>query len=121
MNISDRILSSLEPALSRSKRQDGSYDLRGLQTSLERALAGFPRDCASRIVEGFSSRLDRGPGSAESWLRSIVSIFAQDYDGSNLPKEDWEWLRDTLSELSGELDLELLSYAMGLVLDQGAL
>jgi hypothetical protein len=121
MNTSDRILSSLDSSLSRSKRQDGSYDLRGLQASLERAFAGFPRDCAARIVEGFSARLDRDPGSAETWLRSIVSIFAQSYDGFAMPQEDWEWLRDTLSELSGELDLELLSYAMSLVLDQGAL
>ena len=63
----------------------------------------------------------RCKSSAVAWLGAVGSILLMDYDGTPLDAKEWAELRDSLNLESGDLELELLSYAMGLVLEHGAI
>lgn len=51
----------------------------------------------------------------------MAGIFLQDYDASPLSDDEWKELRDMLSADAGELDMEVLTYAMALVMEHKAL
>lgn len=121
MNSNDKMLSDLDSTLKRSRLSSGGHDLSSLSAGLSRCMTVVPAAFRSRLAEGFSLHSGKGQDAAETWLKCIASILAQQYDGTELNQEEWIWLRDFLGAASGEMDLDLLSYAMGLVLDHGAL
>jgi hypothetical protein len=73
------------------------------------------------LLESFAERWEADQGRATTWLAGVGSIILMDYDGTPFTKEEWAELRDAFSLGAGELDLELLGYAMGLVVEHGAL
>lgn len=58
---------------------------------------------------------------AFAWLSTLAGILEKDYDDEALDRSEWERIRDIVNEAAGDLDLETLTYAMGLVLEHGAL
>jgi hypothetical protein len=91
------------------------------QAFTARYFTGLPAEAQAALSLSFKERCAADPEKAGDWAAAIGSIFLEDYDGTELAAEDWKELRDILSESSGELDLGLLSYAMGLVLEHKAL
>jgi hypothetical protein len=86
-----------------------------------RHFAGLPAEAQAALALSFEGRCAADPEKAGDWAAAVGSIFLEDYDGTELAAEDWRELRDILSESSGELDIGLLSYAMGLILEHKAL
>ena len=91
------------------------------QTFIARHFTGLPAEAQAALTLSFVGRCAADPEKAGSWAAALGSIFLEDYDGTELMAEDWKELRDILSESSGELDMGLLSYAMGLILEHKAL
>lgn len=58
---------------------------------------------------------------AFEWLACVGGILARDFDDSPLDIDGWERIRDVMNEISGDLDMDTLTYAMTLVVDHRAL
>lgn len=56
-------------------------------------------------------------------LANIVDLFQLDYDETNDPlePEDWDFIRDAVSESAGEMDVKTITYIMQHVVDRGRL
>ncbi|MEN6476905.1 MAG: hypothetical protein ABFC75_02800 [Rectinema sp.] len=83
---------------------------------------GFvPEASRSLILESYLRRRAVDPTAALQWLGTLGGIFLQDYDDAPLARSDWEELRDILTAGSEEMDIDLLTYAMALVVERRAI
>ena len=82
---------------------------------------GLPRDLLDALLEGLEERLAAGREAAVARCATLGSVLLMDYDGGALEESDWDGLRESFSDSGGEIDLELLTYVMQLVLDKGRL
>jgi len=48
-------------------------------------------------------------------------VLLKQYDGTPLTLSEWRELRDLVSDCADELDMEIVTYAMSLIMDYGAL
>ena len=99
----------------------GSAPPAGLRAFFEREFPAIRGETGDALMADFAEKWRTDPEAAVSWLGTLGTILLQDYDGSPLAREDWIGLREALSAGSGELDIDLLTYAMSLVLEHGAL
>ncbi|MDR1585825.1 MAG: hypothetical protein LBS57_00065 [Treponema sp.] len=61
------------------------------------------------------------PGGAPLKLGAIAAFFTGEFDDETmiLEAEDWEDIRETLEEISGEIDINVLTAIMGELLSRG--
>ena len=85
------------------------------------SLGFLPEEVRAAILDSFGARAEADGAAAVAWLGVLCGIFLQDYDESPLAAADWEELRDIVNEGAGEMDIDLLTYVMSLVVDHGAL
>jgi len=89
--------------------------------SIERHLGFLPASTRDSLIQGFQDRQRTDPARAAVWLEAMTGIFLKDYDGTPLSMAEWQELRDILADDAGELDMDILSYAMTLVMENKAL
>ena len=121
MKPSEKTRNDLERSLAEAGKLPASARASHFKACVERYFGFLPPTAREDIFQSFAERLAKDAESASAWLLVIAGIFLQDYDGSPLSDEDWRELRDILSEGSGELDMDILSYAMTLVVEHKAL
>ncbi|MCX7023178.1 MAG: hypothetical protein NT080_00990 [Spirochaetes bacterium] len=95
-----------------------------LRELLCRSFPTLPRDTMDGVFYAFRERLDAAPGGSEApleWLGTVASIFELDYDGTPLAAADWDELREIVEADSGEMDLDVLTYVMALLLEHGGI
>ncbi|MCE5256837.1 MAG: hypothetical protein LLF89_08345 [Spirochaetaceae bacterium] len=83
--------------------------------------SSLPESAKGLLRELFSRKYQADPGAATEWLATLGTIFAQDYDGTPLREAEWRELPGIISAGAGEMDMELVSYVMGLVMEHKAL
>jgi hypothetical protein len=99
----------------------GEVDARDIETALEHALGGFPRQVIE-ILTGFTqNRFESDAIRAPLLVSTYVGILLQQYDGTPLTLSEWHELRDLVSDCADELDMDIIAYAMSLLMDNGAL
>jgi hypothetical protein len=79
---------------------------------------------ASVAADLYNRTLDRAaPGAALRKLGFMAAFFLGDYDEATMPleKDDWDEIRGTLEDVSGEIDLTTLTTLMGELLSRGVL
>lgn len=81
----------------------------------------LPHTMQEAIHQAFVQKYGENPERASAWLSTVGTIFLQDYDGSPLSDAEWKELRDIISAGAGDMDMDLLSYAMSLVVEYRAL
>ncbi|MDR1319555.1 MAG: hypothetical protein LBJ90_08010 [Treponema sp.] len=83
--------------------------------------AGELFDRALGRIERFGGPGKPGGGSSLQKLGAIAAFFTGEFDDEtmSLEDEDWEDLRETLKEISGEMDIETLTALMGELLSRG--
>ena len=86
-----------------------------------RSFRGLPSDLIDALLEGTEARLAADAGAEVARCATLGSILLQDYDGGALGEADWDGLRESFSDCGGDIDLDLLTYVMQLVLDKGRL
>jgi len=91
------------------------------KTDIQRFLGFLPLALRDEIGLAFEEKLSKDGERAKAWLIATAGIFLKDYDGSPLNHDEWEELRDMVADFSGELAMDLVSYVMGLVVENGAL
>ncbi|HEY9054629.1 MAG TPA: hypothetical protein VIO60_07400 [Rectinemataceae bacterium] len=121
MRQSDKALSTLQSELSRLGGLSAPEIPHSIRSSAERALSPLPRGLKEAFLQVLDDKTRSQPERARDWLMAAASVLLMEYSGDPLSLEEWKELRDMVSDASGEVDLALLEYAMGLVLDHGAL
>jgi hypothetical protein len=91
------------------------------KTDIQRFLGFLPLALRDEIGLAFEEKLSKDGERAKAWLIATAGIFLKDYDGSPLNHDEWEELRDMVADFSGELAMDLVSYVMGIVGENGAL
>lgn len=84
------------------------------------ALSFLPQSMLPLVSEAFEARRAADPEKASAWLLGVAGIFTADYDGG-LEEGDWGQLKSFVQAGSGELDMEVLTYALNLVMEHKAL
>jgi hypothetical protein len=83
---------------------------------------------AAVAADLYNRTLDRpvhnaAPHAALRKLGCMAAFFLGEYDEATMPleKDDWDEIRGTLEDVSGEIDLTTLTALMGELLSRGAL
>ncbi|HUX41483.1 MAG TPA: hypothetical protein VMV83_09990 [Rectinemataceae bacterium] len=79
----------------------------------------LPRDLLDALLEGVEAWFAADREGAKARCATLGSILLMDYDGGALEESDWDGLREAFSDAGGDVDLDLLTYVMQLVLDKG--
>jgi hypothetical protein len=100
-------------------------DFEAMRMAFSRSVPKVPEETLSALFTTFLSRYgtsDGGtPAKAVEWLVGVGSLLLADYDGTPFTKAEWEEIRELVTIDSGEIDIETLSYVLGLALEHGAL
>jgi hypothetical protein len=81
------------------------------------------KDAAADIFGRMRERLAAAGEQSVQKFGALAAFFLGEYDNGtiDLEEEDWEDIRETLEELSGEMDLQTLSILMQELLSRGKL
>ena len=77
---------------------------------------------AGELFDRALERVERpGGGGSLRKLGAIAAFFIGEFDDEtmSLEDEDWEDIRETLEEISGEIDMNVLTALMGELLNRG--
>lgn len=95
--------------------------IRDIERAIERALPGFPRQSTELLTGLADEKLQREPSRGAFVIAAFVGILLQQYEGTPLTLSEWRQLRDLISDCADELDMDVVTYAMSLIMDYGAL
>jgi hypothetical protein len=116
--------------------------LASLESSLRSPAAGLPPKDRSRLEQDFSHLIAPVLGAAAAadlghrtldriaaaplalrTLGAMAAFFLGEYDGETMPlnHDDWQEIRETLEDVSGEMDINTLTALMGELLSRGIL
>lgn len=116
----DKFRSDLDQAMRRAGGPGGGEPT-PLRAFFDRQFPAVRGETGDALFADFAERMAADPEAAAQWLGAVGSIILMDYDGTPLSRKDWAGLREAFEAGSEELDLDLLTYAMSLVLEHGAL
>ncbi|HWR12444.1 MAG TPA: hypothetical protein VN445_11515 [Rectinemataceae bacterium] len=121
MKPSEKTRSDLLRSLAEADKLPASARAALYGSCVDRYFGFLPQASREEIFSSFEIKRQADAAHASDWLVAMAGIFLQDYDGSPLIDSEWKELRDMLSVDSGELDMDVLTYAMGLVMEHKAL
>ena len=121
MKPSEKMRSDLLRSLAEAEKAQEKARPALLKASVERYFGYLPPSTREAISLSFENKRRENTERASEWLAIMGGIFLKDYDDSPLSVDEWRELRDILSMDAGELDMDLLSYAMTLVVEHKAL
>lgn len=121
MKPSEKTKSDLIRSLGEGEKVPESARPSLFKDCVERYFGFLPASTREAIFLAFEEKRRQEAARASEWLVIVAGIFLQDYDGDQLSDEEWRELRDFLSMDQGELSMDVLSYAIGLVLEHKAL
>lgn len=124
MQAIDKLKSDIDDWARRCGTAPGNREFDALRTTFARAVPKVPDDTLAALFTTFLSRYGAGghdaAANAMTWLAGIGSLLLNDYDGTPFSRADWEEIRDLVTIDSGEIDVDTLSYVLGLALEHGA-
>ncbi len=121
MKPSEKTRSDLLRSLAEADRLPANARAALYGSCIDRYFGFLPQSSRDEIFSAFESKRQVDAVHASEWLVAMAGIFLQDYDASPLSDDEWKELRDMLSADAGELDMEVLTYAMALVMEHKAL
>jgi len=66
-------------------------------------------------------KLKANPSRGPLVIATFAGVLLRQYDETPLTLSEWRELRDMVSDCADELDMEIVTYAMSLIMDYGAL
>ena len=90
-----------------------------LERRFLRYLPGVPQELGQELFSHCYARWEEGSG--ELIFGDVLDLMQQQYDEENDPlsKEDWETIREIVSTYAVDLDMDLVTYIMQLVVERG--
>jgi len=98
-----------------------SWTTRELSNALERALPTMPRSATELLIGLADEKLKVNPSRGPLVIATFAGVLLKQYDETPLTLSEWRELRDLVSDCADELDIEIVTYAMSLIMDYGAL
>jgi len=98
-----------------------SWTTRELSNALERALPTMPRSATELLIGLADEKLKVNPSRGPLVIATFAGVLLKQYDDTPLTLSEWRELRDLVSDCADELDIEIVTYAMSLIMDYGAL
>jgi len=117
----DRFKHDMDAALRRAGTASAEGRLAAARRCFEDSFRALPSETVAALASSFEGRFRAGEEKATAWLGGMASILLEDYDGTAFEAADWAELKEAADVGADEMDLDLLTYVMGLVLDHGAL
>jgi hypothetical protein len=125
MQAIDKLKSDMDDWARKVGLNPGNRDFEALRLAFSRSVPKVPDETLSALFTTFLSRYGSGgagaPARAVEWLVGLGSLLLADYDGTEFSKAEWEEIRELVTIDSGEIDIDTLSYVLGLALEHGAL
>lgn len=118
MKPSEKTLSDLARTLESHSGTSGDAQSASL---VERYLGFLPPSTREEVLIAYREKRLTDPERADIWLMTVTSVFLQEYDGTALSIGEWRELRDIVSAEAGVLHMDVVSYALGLVMEYKAL
>jgi hypothetical protein len=119
MKPSEKTLADLARAL--ESRSGSAGDDVQSASLVERHLGFLPPSTRQEILIAYREKKLADPGRADLWLLAATSVFLKEYDGTALSTGEWREIRDIVSAEAGVLHMDVVSYALGLVMEYKAL
>lgn len=121
----DKLKSDLDGWQKRSKEGASQADLDRLRIIFSRAVGNIPEETVTSVYTSFLAIYgSNGPAKRDkalSWLATVGSLLLMDYDGNELSRDEWVEIREILTMDAGEIEMDILSYIMGIIMEHGAL
>jgi hypothetical protein len=125
MQKADKFRSDIDEWVRRSSKEPDELKLESLRRLFYRSLHGLPEELLAGTFLNFRDKyLDGkncGAERALEWLGAVASLYLGEYDGTKFSREDWRDIRESVSSEAGEIDIELLTRIMELVMENGGL
>jgi hypothetical protein len=101
--------------------------IREVQRAFEEAMGSVPETLTEAIYLHFLDSFNHAELPEEKFvtysyrLGPYIDVFWKRYDEKEdpIPREEWLFLKEAVSEAAGEMDLKLLTYVMQLIMDKG--
>jgi hypothetical protein len=97
------------------------WSAKELSNALERALPTIPRSAMEVLIGLADEKLKANPSRGPLVIATFAGVLLGQYDETPLTLSEWHELRDLVSDCADELDMEIVTYAMSLIVDYGAL
>lgn len=118
----DRFRKSLDSTLKRSGPSGEARRLEDLRRFFYGEFRSIPQEALEALFASFEQAWKaQGQERALVWLGGVASLLLQDFDGTDFSREEWADIKESILLAQGELDLDLLTYILTLVLDHKAL
>jgi hypothetical protein len=121
MQAIDTFHRDLDAALKRSRGAPEPLRLDALRRFFFEQFRQVPEEALAAFFTTFLEKWRIGEEVALTWLGGVSSLLLMEYDGTAYTREEWSDIKESILVASEEIDLELLSYVMALVLEHGAL
>ena len=126
MNASRRFLFRASQIRKKQRTDALEIQIDSIGSAFGDALTELPAGMADELFAHFGRELvtateEEMYGDCAQRLADVIDLFDYDYDLDDDPllAEDWQVIRDIVSEHALVLDMRLVSYVMSLVVDHG--
>jgi hypothetical protein len=97
------------------------WTAREISNALERALPAIPRPTIEILIGLTDGKLRANPSRGPLVIATFAGVLLRQYDETPLTLSEWREIRDLVSDCADELDMDIVAYAMSLIMDYGAL
>jgi len=97
------------------------WTTREISKALERALPAIPRPTREILIGLTDEKLRENPSRGPLVIATFAGVLLRQYDATPLTLSEWREIRDLVSDCADELDMDIVAYAMSLIMDYGAL
>ncbi len=97
------------------------WTAREISNALERALPAIPRPTIEILIGLTDEKLRANPSRGPLVIATFAGVLLRQYDETPLTLSEWREIRDLVSDCADELDMDIVAYAMSLIMDYGAL
>lgn len=97
------------------------WTAREISNALERALPAIPRPTIEILIGLTDEKLRANPSRGPLVIATFAGVLLRQYDETPLTLSEWREIRDLVSDCADELDMNIVAYAMSLIMDYGAL
>lgn len=125
----DKFYSDADKIISRAYSAQQPHETKKLAQELVRHFLIWSRDyqeLSGSLSEYFTRKYEpslateAGRKAAVEWFASLLALFTGTFEaGMDFPDDDWAEIRDTINAEAEELDIELLSSLLTVIVERG--
>lgn len=127
MTMSERFYRDLDKMAKRSRNRGLAGTVEEVRSSFEDSMGSIPQGLVRAVYLHFLDRFNKSGKPEEDFvlaaydLGAYIDLFWKEYadEQRRLEDEDWTFLRNAVSAAAGQMDMGILTYVMGQMVDRG--